>query len=68
MGRGLNVEASRRFQEESGLEVIAAGGVSSLEDIQAARKAGLRGVIIGMALYAGEVNLVEALEIARGAG
>ena len=68
MGRGLNVEASRRFQEESGLKVIAAGGVSSLEDIQAARQAGLRGVIIGMALYEGEVNLVEALEIARGAG
>ncbi len=68
MGRGLNIEASRRFQVESGLEVIAAGGAASLEDIQAARQAGLRGVIIGRALYTGEVKLVEALELARGAG
>lgn len=66
VGKGLNVEAARIFQEETGLNVIAAGGVASLDDIRAARDAGLWGVIIGRALYEGELDLARALKFNRG--
>jgi len=66
MSRGLNVKAARVFQENTGLDVIAAGGVSSLEDIQSARDAGLRGVIIGRALYEGQIDLSRALHTIQG--
>ncbi len=66
LARGLNIPATRQFQEGTGLEVIAAGGLASLDDIQESLKAGLSGAIIGRALYEGEVDLAQALEIARG--
>ena len=45
------------------LHVIASGGVASLEDVQRAYQAGLSGVIIGRALYEGQVALEEALQV-----
>jgi len=60
-GEGLNTAAAKKLADETGLEVIAAGGVGSLDDVHAARKAGLRGVVIGRALYDGSVSLGEAL-------
>jgi phosphoribosylformimino-5-aminoimidazole carboxamide ribotide isomerase len=48
------------------IPVIASGGVSILEDIQALlplEKDGVKGVIVGRALYAGTLNLPEALRI-----
>lgn len=62
MGRGLNVRASRELSEAIGLRVIASGGVVSLDDVRRARQAGLRGVIIGRALYEGQISLQEALQ------
>lgn len=61
LGTGVNVAASRRLAEASGLDVIASGGVASLADVRAVRDAGLSGVIIGRALYEGRVDLEEAL-------
>ncbi len=61
VGRGVNVAASRALAEASGLQVIASGGVALLEDVRAVRAAGLNGVIIGRALYEGQVDLKEAL-------
>ncbi len=60
-GEGLNTAAAKKMADETRLEVIAAGGVGSLEDVRAARTAGLRGVVIGRALYDGSVSLAEAL-------
>ena len=61
VGSGLNLEATRDFARETGLAVIASGGVDSIEDVRQARQAGLSGVIIGRALYEGRVDLKEAL-------
>jgi len=61
MGSGLNIAATRELGEVSGLDVIASGGVHTLKDVQAAREAGLGGVIIGRALYEGTIDLEEAL-------
>jgi phosphoribosylformimino-5-aminoimidazole carboxamide ribotide isomerase len=66
---GVNVEASLRLAEETGLEVIASGGVASLDDVRRLamlRDRGIAGVIVGQALYTGAISLREALEVARG--
>jgi len=61
MGLGLNIAATRELADVSGLAVIAAGGVHTLDDVLAAREAGLAGAIIGRALYEGTIDLKEAL-------
>jgi phosphoribosylformimino-5-aminoimidazole carboxamide ribotide isomerase len=63
LGNGLNIAATRQLAETSGLDVIASGGVHTLEDVLSARRADLAGVIIGRALYEANVDLKEALEL-----
>ncbi len=62
LGSGLNITATRELADVSGLDVIASGGVNTLEDVIAARNANLAGVIIGRALYEGTIELREAME------
>ncbi|MCC8024227.1 MAG: 1-(5-phosphoribosyl)-5-[(5-phosphoribosylamino)methylideneamino]imidazole-4-carboxamide isomerase [Clostridium sp.] len=59
---GPNVEATRKLTEETGLDVIASGGVSSMEDLEALYNAGISGAIIGKALYENRINLRKAVE------
>jgi phosphoribosylformimino-5-aminoimidazole carboxamide ribotide isomerase len=63
---GPDLAGARRLQA-AGAGVIASGGVAGLDDIRAAREAGLAGAIVGRALYEGRLDLVEALEAAAGA-
>jgi phosphoribosylformimino-5-aminoimidazole carboxamide ribotide isomerase len=65
LGSGLNVLSTRELAEASGLAVIASGGVRALEDVIAAKQAGLAGVIVGRALYDGTIDLAEAIRIAQ---
>jgi phosphoribosylformimino-5-aminoimidazole carboxamide ribotide isomerase len=65
LGIGLDVLSTRELAEASGLAVIASGGVRALEDVIAAKQAGLAGVIIGRALYDGTIDLPEAIQIAQ---
>jgi len=58
---GVSAQASAELAQATGLRVIASGGVAGLEDIQRVRRAGLAGVIIGRALYEGQISLKEAL-------
>lgn len=58
---GVNVEATVRLQEKSGLHVIASGGVSSLEDIKRLKERGVYGAILGKSLYSGAIKLEEAI-------
>ena len=65
---GVNVEATKSLAEESGLMVVASGGVSSIDDIKALKKvesSGIEGVICGKSIYTGSLSLHDALEIAR---
>jgi phosphoribosylformimino-5-aminoimidazole carboxamide ribotide isomerase len=61
LGSGLNIPSTRELAERSGLDVIASGGVHTIEDVKAAKDAGLAGCIIGRALYDGTVDLKEAI-------
>lgn len=63
--RGANAELYERLQREFGLELIASGGVSSLQDVARLRALGLYGAIIGKAYYTGDISLREAVEAAR---
>lgn len=64
LGSGLNIPATRELSEKSGLDVIASGGVHTIDDVKAAKDAGLAGCIIGRALYEGTIDLKDALEFA----
>ena len=60
---GPNVEATRTLTEETGLDIIASGGVSCMEDLKCLHEAGIRGAIIGKALYENRIDLAEAVRL-----
>jgi phosphoribosylformimino-5-aminoimidazole carboxamide ribotide isomerase len=65
---GVNVSATATLAVQTGLRVIASGGVASLEDICAVKEvesSGVAGVIIGKALYTGDVDLEQAVALAE---
>jgi phosphoribosylformimino-5-aminoimidazole carboxamide ribotide isomerase len=62
---GPNYGAISELIEAVKLPVIAAGGISSLEQLKVLRGIGVEGAIIGKALYTGDINLKKALEIAN---
>ena len=63
--RGTNLALYRELSQRFSMDLIASGGVSSLEDIRTLRAQGLYGAILGKAYYTGAVDLREALEAAR---
>ncbi len=65
---GPNLESTRQMAEQTGLKIIASGGVSSpqnIKDLKAIEPFGVVGAIIGKALYDGKINLPEALRAAE---
>lgn len=63
--QGTNRELYRDLSQKFPLDIIASGGVSSLEDVKALRGLGLHGAIIGKAYYQGAIDLKEAVEAAK---
>ena len=61
---GTNVELYRRLSADYSMDIIASGGVSSLEDVAALKAMGLYGAIIGKAYYTGAIDLRRAIEVA----
>ena len=62
--QGANRELYRALAQRFSMDIIASGGVSSLEDVRALRALGLYGAIIGKAYYTGAIDLREAIEVA----
>lgn len=65
---GPPLESLKEMLKVTTIPLIASGGVSSLEDIKSLKSLeseGLQGVIVGKALYAGRVNLKEAIAISE---
>ncbi|HZK10075.1 MAG TPA: 1-(5-phosphoribosyl)-5-[(5-phosphoribosylamino)methylideneamino]imidazole-4-carboxamide isomerase [Clostridia bacterium] len=58
---GPNFQIYEELAKSVSIEVIASGGVTSLEDIKRLKAMNLYGAIIGKALYDGKLNLEEAL-------
>ncbi|OGC21688.1 1-(5-phosphoribosyl)-5-[(5-phosphoribosylamino)methylideneamino]imidazole-4-carboxamide isomerase [candidate division WOR-1 bacterium RIFOXYB2_FULL_42_35] len=61
MLQGPNFEGIKAFASEVSIPVIAAGGISSQEDIIKLKETGAAGCIVGKALYEGKVKLEEVL-------
>ena len=62
---GVNAAAFVELAEASGAQIIASGGVRSIEDIRALKSAGVAGVIVGKAIYTGSLDLKSAIELAE---
>ena len=63
--KGSNLNLYRDLSARFDIELIASGGVSSMEDVTALAAMGLHGAIIGKAYYVGAVDLKEAVEAAK---
>lgn len=64
---GVNVTATVQLAKDTGLQVIASGGVSTLGDIVALKESGaVAGAVLGTALYEGLLDLAEAIRLAEG--
>ena len=59
---GPNVENTRKMVKNTWINVIASGGVKSIEDIVAVRDSGACGVIVGTSIYEGTIDFKEALK------
>ena len=69
MQTGPNIAQTERLAESVSIPIIASGGVSDINDIRALlplERLGVEAVITGKALYAGTLNLKQAMEVARG--
>ena len=63
--KGTNLALYKELSEKYSLDIVASGGVSTVDDIIALRKMNLYGAIIGKAYYTGAINLKEAIEVAK---
>lgn len=63
--KGTNLELYSALSQKYSLDIIASGGVSSIEDVKALRKMELYGAIIGKAYYTGAIDLKEAIEVSK---
>ncbi len=61
---GCNIELYRHLHELCDLNIMASGGVSSLDDVRKLSALGLYGAIIGKAYYEGKIDLSEAIRVA----
>ena len=62
---GTNLELYRSLSEQFSMQIVASGGVSSLEDVKRLAEMGLYGAIIGKAYYTGAIDLRQAIEVTK---
>ena len=63
--RGTNLALYSELSKKYCLDIVASGGVSSIDDVKALTEMGLYGAIIGKAYYTGAIDLGEAIEVAK---
>ncbi len=63
--QGANHELYRALSQRFGVQIVASGGVSSIEDVKKLAAMGLYGAIVGKAYYTGAIQLCEAIEVAK---
>ena len=62
---GTNLELYRSLSKTFSMQIVASGGVSSLEDVKRLSEMGLYGAIIGKAYYTGAIDLRQAIEVTK---
>ncbi len=63
--QGTNHELYRQLSQKFNINIIASGGVSSIDDVEKLAALNLHGAIIGKAYYTGAINLSKAIEVAK---
>ena len=63
--KGTNRELYKKLVGRYAVNVVASGGVSSMDDVYALKEIGVDGAIIGKAYYTGKINLSEAVKAAK---
>lgn len=63
--RGANLELYKKLSLEYRMDIIASGGVSSMDDVASLRNMNLYGAIIGKAYYTGAIDLRRTIEVAK---
>ncbi len=63
--QGTNRELYRELSKKFLIDIVASGGVSTLDDIKALKAMNIYGAIIGKAYYTGAINLKEAIKVAE---
>ena len=63
--QGPNAELYKALSGQLGMDIIASGGVSNIDDIRRLAAMELHGAIVGKAYYTGAVDLREAIEVAK---
>lgn len=63
--QGTNHSLYRELSEQFSLNIVASGGVSSMDDIKRLRALDIYGAIIGKAYYVGAIDLKSAIEVAK---
>ena len=64
--KGTNIQLYKSLSEKFGLDIMASGGVSTLDDIKALSDMNLYGAILGKALYTGAIDLEDAIKTIKG--
>ena len=65
MLQGPNMETTEAIADAVSVDVIASGGITSIQDVQALKAIEVHGAIVGRALYTGALDLKAAISIAR---
>ncbi len=63
--QGTNHDLYRELSQQFQMNIIASGGVSSLEDVERLAKLSIHGAIVGKAYYTGAIDLRKAIEVAK---
>ena len=63
--KGTNIELYKELSQKFTLDIVASGGVSTLDDVLSLKEMNLYGAIIGKAYYTGAINLKEAIEVCK---
>ena len=63
--KGTNHALYREMAKRFGMQIIASGGVSSIEDVEKLAALDIYGAIIGKAYYVGAIDLQKAIEVAK---
>jgi len=62
---GANHQLYRTLSEQFGMDIIASGGVSSIDDVKRLSAMDIHGAIVGKAYYTGALDLAQAIEVAK---
>jgi phosphoribosylformimino-5-aminoimidazole carboxamide ribotide isomerase len=63
--KGTNHELYEELSKNLDIDIIASGGVSTIDDVKRLRARDIYGAIIGKAYYTGAIDLSEAIEVAK---